>query len=116
MLSVSAASFRLLAEIGVAALLSTNASESVVSTATAMLAPELAVVESELVVTPVFRFDVMATSPPEAVIVLVSDSWLFAVAATCASVTDVSLVVMSFQFVGSVSGDIVSIKIPFSAW
>ena len=74
-----------------------------------MLAPDLAAVESAVDVMFVLRLDVSETSPLEAVMELVSDSWLFASAKTCEAVTDESEALASFQCELSVSGVSVSV-------
>ena len=79
-LFVSAETVRLFARTGVAAVLSTNASESVTTTPTAKAAPDLLSVASASVVMFVFRLALIVTLPLAAEIVLVPESWLLAVA------------------------------------
>ncbi len=100
---------------GVAALLSMKASESVVSTATAMPAPEPASEESAVDVTLVVRLEVMATLPVPAEIEAVSESWLLAVVATWTAVTEASLVLAFSQFAESECGAVVSLLTSFLA-
>src|SRR5829696_2453058 len=72
-LSVSARMLRLPPLTGVAALLSTNALDSVTKTATATPPPEPAADESAFVETFVFTLDVIATAPAPAEIELVPE-------------------------------------------
>src|SRR4051812_1448995 len=86
-LSVSADRVRLAALIGVAALLSMNASESVTNTATAMPAPSPAAEASAVELTFVVTLDVIATGPLVA-IELVPESWVLPIASTNVAATD----------------------------
>src|SRR4051794_15228074 len=88
-LSVSAMIFRLVPCTGVGAVLSTNASELVIITITAIPAPEPAEEESAVDVTLVFTFDVSETAPAET-IRLVPDSCVFPRASTNAATTEAS--------------------------
>ncbi len=100
---VSADMVRLAEVMGVAAVLSTKASESVVSTAMAIPAPEPVPVESALDEMFVLTLEVIETLPV-AVMAPVPESWLLALASTWATVTEESLALASFQFVVSDAG------------
>src|SRR5260370_26099839 len=83
----SADMVRLAEVMGVAAVLSTKASESVVSTAMAIPAPEPGPGESALDEMFVLTLEVIETLPV-AVMSPVPDSWLLALASTWATVTE----------------------------
>ena len=90
MLSVSALRVRLEAVTGVKALLSTNASESGMNSATAIPAPRPDADESAFVATFVLTFELIVTALPGAEIVLVPERLLWASASTKVAASDAS--------------------------
>ena len=118
-LSVSAETVMLLPVTGVAAVLSTKASELVIITTTAIPAPELADDESAVDVTFVFTFEVSETSPLEEVaITLVSESCVLPVARTNAATTEESFCSAFVQLPSSpesLCGAVVLLTISFVA-